>query len=426
MKVLREHLRDRPQDTSAITLFSRLAKELKYIEAAEALARLAEAIDDGLVWDQTLGQENATLVFEAGYRLIDMREYELAVVMLQRCLEEAPQDPTLNYELGFSLMSIGKFDEAVRHFEKARDHEADFDSVLNLSVCYSLTRDLRKAKKCASQLEKLSSSEEEKMEVAHRKKVIQRLDQLRWKQSLSSRDWVYSLYGSLLVAPEIKKKEAQTAPTAVVQHREETHSQIARTLLKVKGVLEGLRLTPEAIEFYSSASRPLAAVLARLLDVPLDSYKGPDRPDHAMLVLDWAPEIIGPHEVFKLNDDNRSIYAYASPAGQPLPVMPDMLSHLTDEIWFPWIRRSTIVDAPPGSYGEETENPDESIPEILERAWNMESDPEIFREVQDTVTFFADKLDLLVFSNADRFFQRPEFSAEIPSELFSQSNAEGA
>jgi hypothetical protein len=50
---------------------------------------------------------------------------------------------------------------------------------------------------------------------------------------------------------------------------------------------------------------------------------------------------------------------------------------------------------------------------MLERARNMESNPDIIRAVRDAVEYYSDKRDLLVLSNPEHFPERPEFTAEI-------------
>ncbi len=414
--VLKEHWLKKPGDSATILLFSQLLKQMQKNELAESLAVLADSVKREDSWDERRGELWARQVFETGYQLIDIRLYDLAVMLMRRCLDESPDDPTLNYELGFALMSLGRYEDAIKHFDTVAQEHEDFDTVLNLAVCFSLTRQLRRTKSAISSLDKLAKSDDEKLELLHRKMVLQRLDQLRWKQDLTARDWMYCLYGSILAVESDAKPEGPgPAVRGIYNTREETHTSIARTLLIVKGVLDGLRLTPEAIEFYSPTSRPLAAILARLFDLPLDSYRGPDRPDQALLVMDWAPEIIGPHDVFSSNQNNRTIFAYGMSSNQPLPLTPDMVAYLSDALTLPWKihRKSDGVVTPELSVSDEPD-PDESIPLILEKAWNMESEPRVMQIIGDTVSYYADKRDYCVYGNPTRFSQRPEFSAEIP------------
>lgn len=415
LPLLRQRWLERHDDTGAISLMARLMRETKYEEAAAALEALAAilatdeaaaALDAADAAEKL--RENAEQVFEAAYHLVSTRQYELASMLLRHCADAAPEDPTVRYELGFSLMNLQDYDQAIRQLEAARrlfrsaDGSDDFDSVLNLCVCYSLKRNLRAAGELMEKLEKLAESEEEILEAAHRKVVHKRLESLSRKSSLRPRDWLYALYGTILI--EDNNLETQSA-----EAKPESFHRIARTLMLLKGVLEGLRLVPEAVEFYSPNSRPLSAILARLLDLPLDSYKGPDRPDQSMILMDWASEIIGPHEVFIENAANRGIFSYGLSLTEPLPLIPDVVGRICDRIILPWSDEQQT-----GEDGSRKLSPEEAIPEILERCWDMESNPDLLKDVQDIIEYYADKRDLLVACNKERFPQRPEYTAEIP------------
>lgn len=400
-----------PDDTEIISMMVDLLQQAEEFEACQALTTLlAKMKGNGEAPSQL--DACAREVFEAGYRLIDVRQYELAAMLLAICAREAPDDPTVHYELGFTLMSLSRYEEAAEHFERVRSIEEDFDTVLNLSVCYCLCREVRKAASMIGRLDSLASSEEERGELRHRKQVQSRMEKLAGKAKLNARDWFFILYGTILLFdPEdhgFKQLKLDQAK-GTSKKTPESYTKIAFTLLVLKGVLEGLRWPPEAIEFYSPTSRPLAAILARLADLPLNSYQGPDRPDHALMLMDWASEIIGPHESFVSNDSNRSIFAYGLSTREALPLIPDIVAHFSDNITLPWTGESriTLEDG-------QGISPEEVIPEILERAWNLESDPDVLKAIQDLVQYYSDKRDLLVIHNTERFVNRPEYSAEIP------------
>jgi len=388
-----------PSSPEAVELCADIMDQANRAEAAQAMTRLKEALEGGKEDDERQLEHHSTAAFEAGYHLIDSREYELAIMLLQSCLAQQPLDSTLHYELGFAHMSTCNYEDAIQHFQIARKNQDDFDTTLNLSVCFALSRKLKEAKDSVGVLRKLASTEEEKHELHHREIVIKRLERLQRKKQLTERDWLYALYGTVELHPS-DSTAGTTTPAS-----KETFKSIAVTLQTLKGVLEGLSLVPEAIEFYNPDSRPLAAVLARLFDVQLDSYRGPDRPDHALLVMDWASDIIGPHEAFVRNAPNRSMFAFGLSRREALPVVPDIVARFTNQLILPWVERD-------GNVPETT--PENAIPEILERAWNLESDPDILQTINDIVEYYNDKRELLVVANCAQFPQRAEYTAEVP------------
>lgn len=399
MSELKNFWLENPDSNASVELCANLMDAANRAEAAQALTRLKEALDAGKDEDERKLDRHPEAAFEAGYYLIDFREYELAIMLLSSCLVTQPLDSTLNYELGFAFMSVCQYEDAIQHFQIARKAQDDFDTTLNMSVCYALSRKLKEAKDAVAALRKLASTEAEKHELHHREVVIKRLEKLQRKKELTERDWLYALYGTIELQP------AQGSADATRSNHKESYKSIASTMSILKGVLEGLRMVPEAVEFYNPDSRPLAAILARLFDIQLDSYRGPDRPDHALLVMDWASDIIGPHEAFIGNTPNRSMFAFGLARREALPIIPDIVAKFTDELTLPWSERN----------GQTSEiKPEDAIPEMLELAWNMESDPDILKIVHDTVEYYLDKRELLVFGNCAQFPQRAEYSAEVP------------
>lgn len=410
LEVLRAYWLEHPRDGEAVELISKLMSDADQSELAKSLEKVIESRkspDDSELELEKVAEK----VFEAGYKLIDIREFELAEMLLKIASSCAPDDPTVHYELGFAMMSQAKYSLAARHFELVRKIEEDFDTVLNLSACYSLSREFKKSKEMIKHLEKLAKSDEEKYELQHRKYVLKRQEQLRKKKNMTRRDWLYILYGSVLLYDPNEEPEDNEAEKGT-----ESYQKIASTLMVLKGLLEGLRLAPEAVEFYGTNSRPLAAILARLFDLPLSGYQGPDRPDHALMLIEWAPEIIGPHKSFVPNDKNRSTFTYGLPTAMPLPLIPDIVGHFEDKIILPWKGESsaTLQD-------EDTEaDPEEVIPEILERAFNLESDPDILKIVHESISYYVDKREYLVLHNNKNFPHRPEYSAEVPGHIRSR------
>jgi Flp pilus assembly protein TadD len=370
----------------------KLKKLLQLMTGAEppsGLAAIAEADD---AYDDLEEEKHLPYAyFEAGFALIDARHFELAIMLLRKCNELQPNDPTVKYELGFALMALGKVPDAIKEFEDAYRISPDFDTVLNLSVCFALTRNLTKAKELTSRLSSLARDSDEIREVNHRKMVLKRLEGLSAKKKLSTQDWLYALYGGVLLSQKNHKQEA------------EAHKSIAEILLLLKGLLEGLSQEVEIIEYYNTQSRPLAKIFSELMELPMDSYKGSNRPEHCLLLMDWATDLIGPHDAFIDNQDNRIIFAYALTRSEPLPLVPDIVGYLVDEPVMPWDQKTR----------EETLQT--ICMKILDKARDLEADPDILKLNQDLITYFEPKRRELVLKNPKIFLERPEYSAEIQS-----------
>src|SRR5262249_24768584 len=143
-------------------------------------------------------------------------------------------------------------------------------------------------------------------ELKQQRSVLKRLETLSGKKVLTARDWLFIHYGSVLL------KQSESAGSggkfgAVM----DDYAEVARTLLIFRVVLEGLGAEYDVIEYYSSLSRPLAHALGELLGLPNDLYAGPNREERALLLMGWASDIIGPHQVFVEHSPLRNLFAYA-------------------------------------------------------------------------------------------------------------------
>lgn len=355
-------------------------------------------------------------LFQVSFRLIDQRQYELAVMLLERCLALAPDEPTVSYELGFALMSLGRYERAIPHFERAARAFDDFDSHLNLAVSYICTRQFDRARATLERLGKLAAGADEEAELAHRRIVLRRLEAINDKPVLSTRDWLYVHYGTVLVTPP--SASGAPRPESPLSH---DYASIGARLVALKGVLDGLGEKFELVEFYNPLSRPLAQAFADLTGLPCEGYKRPERPERALLVMAWAGDIIGPHQSFVAHKENRSIFAYALSRREPLPVVPDLVGCLADSCTMPWDEQWRLPDNEDGSTPAvehvpvDLSDPQRIAARITEKVRPQESDPDLIETIQETVNYYILRRDLVLIGNHQLFARRPEYTAELPT-----------
>ncbi len=422
MALVKSYWLENPEDAEAASLFSELMKESGRSELSRRLNSLAEQLppaplrvnESSLPFDNKIPELPPDILpikaggkelFEAGYSLIDARQHELAAMLLNRAADIAPKDPTVNYELGFALMSLKHFDQAIPHLEHALEQAADFDTLLNLIVCYTLTRQLEKAHQMLKQINELTLDTEQKQEVSARVLVVKRLESLRHRPTLNSRDWLYVLYGSILLRPTVRQDST----------KEDTHS-IGQMLAILKGVLEGLSAVPEVIESYGVQSRPLAQALAEFLEIPISNYKGPEQPAQALLVMTWASDIIGPHKTFTTKQRTRSLFSYGLTWDDALPVMPEIVGMLAHHEPMPW---NEVDSKTPARATHLTDQPNftaevrKAYKAILANAREVESDPRVIKNVQEALDYYETKKHHLVLCQPEAFACRPEYTAEV-------------
>jgi hypothetical protein len=155
--------------------------------------------------------------------------------------------------------------------------------------------------------------------------------------------------------------------------------------------------------------------MAHILDLPARSFGGEDSRDRALMIMAWAPNIIGPHKSFITNSNRRVLFAYGLSTLQPLPLTPDVVGELAMDCSIPWAETSEEETEFLRSQGFDL--PDQkqasAIDRILQEFAELESRPEIIKQVEMIIHYYKPKRDLIVVGNADQFPQRPEYSAEI-------------
>lgn len=405
--LLKSHWLENPNDLDCVKLLIELLEETGAVELSKKLKNLAEG-------ESSLTHDPQKL-FETGYQLIEDRQFDLAIMILTRCIELVPHDQTVAYELGFAHMSCSQHALAIPYFLKCMQPQADFDTLLNLCVCYICTRQPVKAEETLKTLAKQEMTDEQKIAFNQQQIVVSRLQELNVKANLNARDWLYIHYGCVLL-DQSSLPGSQGKFDAVWND----YTSIASTILVLRGVLDGLGVNFEVIEFYSPLSRPLAQAIGELMQLPVEGYKGPQRQDRALLVMCWASDIIGPHESFTSHQNERSIFAYGLSSLESLPVTPDIAGCLSESCAMPWDEHWKVEEFSDGHPSKvehipaSTESAQELAGKIMERVHQLESDPEIIHHIQDAVSYYSLKQRHLVLNNIEQFKQRPEYTAEVP------------
>lgn len=392
-----------PLSREAALLMSEIMKELKLDELSHHLSRLASS--------PLPINENPQSLFEAGYRFIDHRLYALAEMLLSACANLAPAEPMVNYELAFALMSLKRFAEAIPYFEKSIAGPDDFDTRLNLVVCYISTRQDKKAADMIARLAKIAREPDQKQALSHQKMVLHRLRSLPEKKSLSARDWLFVQYGSVLLD---RKADREGSGPVLADYQS-----IAEKLITLRDFLDGLGESFEVVEYYSVLSRPLAIALAELMGIASDSYRGDSRVERALTVMAWASDLIGPHQAFAANEHRRSLFAFGLTSEEPLPIIPDLVAVYASSCAMPWAERWQVesdgVNEPVVTRIEaSSEGPEEIAARIVAKARAIESDPDLIRQANELVEFYSSRRELMVLGNHETFPLRPEYTAEVP------------
>lgn len=366
-------------DVEAVKLFSELMTALEHKDLSKSFAALCT--EDNKVTD------DPRLLFETGYRLIDTRQYELASLVLKQCAEKVPDDAALNYELGFVLMLQKKFSEAIPYLEKSFAHEMTFDTALNLSACFALCRRMNDARGLLARMANLAETDEERAAVTEQENTLKRLEHFAGQADLDGRDWAYTLYGSVLLDADATASKL------------EDYDSIARVLILLKEFLKPtLDLT--AIEYFNLKARPIAECLAKMLNLTVQSYKGPGQLGKVLTVIANGDDLIGPHRSFLSMNDERSLFIY-SLGMEPLPLISELAGKVPD-VLLPWDNDNELTEFKA------------TAEKLLELTDSLENDEDLKTKVEKLSSYYQKKQSLLLWRNGKIYSERPQYTAEIP------------
>lgn len=411
---LQSYWLENPDDTEAVKLFAELMQKVDKKDLAALLNKLAE--------ENNLAEDAQTL-FEVAFHLIDERAHDLAVMLLERCVKLVPDEATVNYELGFALMSQKKYDKAVAYFEQAARAEKNFDLVLNQVVCYIMLRQIANADKAIAELSKLAQSEDELIQLGQQKLVSERFKLVEKKASFDARDWYYVLYGGLLLQGAGGASDCCEGDHGSHEHQAKDYHKIAETLCALSQLLSEIKEKFVAIEYYNQDAKPIAACLADLMSLPVESYQGPDRSGRALLVIAWAAEVIGPHKSFIELDDKRTIFSLALSADDLLPLAPEIVGLISDIPFAPWsnplendlsLFGTGYEPALPEAELEDTRKKEveRATEKLIEQAKELNKAQSVL--TKELLQFLDAKMrSKLLLCNQTISKQRPEYSAEI-------------
>lgn len=376
---LKAHWLENFDDVEAVKLFSELMKALEHKDLSLSFA--------GLCAEEGKVTEDPKLMFETGYKLIDTRQYELAALLLKRCSAIVPDDPALNYELGFVLMLQKKFSEAIFYLEKSFAHEMTFDTALNLGACFALCRRMNDARELLVRMTTLADTEQEKAAVVEHEHILKRLEHFAGQAELDARDWAYVLYGSVLL-------DAESRESAL-----EDYNSVARILTQLRDFLkQSSDIT--VVEYFNLKARPIAECLAKMLNLPVQNYKGPGQGEKALTIIANGDDIIGPHRSFLPLSDERSLFVY-SLGLEPLPLIMEMIGKLPD-VLLPWDNDEQLTDFRATSE------------KLLNTVAKVNGNELLAASAQKLSTYYQKKSSLLLWNNAKTYSERPQYTAEIP------------
>jgi Flp pilus assembly protein TadD len=238
---------------------------MKALDAFETVARL---------------EGNYTTHFNEGYILVELERYEEALESFQRCLALASDDPAALYEIGYVSYILQRLPLALEALRIPLQAYAEDWRVHNLAgACNIGLERWVEAEACYRRALEVATSAEEVEEAQAGLLIAQRYQEFPAGTPLGFKERAYADAGAIVLGTAgddglVIPPCADLSPAA-----------IAVTLRRLVVLVRALDLALTAVVAVDRASIPVAAVLARMLDLPRRQLSQLARTDHALLVL---------------------------------------------------------------------------------------------------------------------------------------------
>jgi Flp pilus assembly protein TadD len=251
-----------------------------YYQRRGMLAKAAEAFRN-----VTTIEGDFLAYFNLGYVLVELERYEEALDSFQSCLKLAPDDSATHLEIGYIHLSRGDYSQALNHLQMPlRAYPQDWEVHNLLGKCYLGLRRYDEALEAFGQALLLAADPIAQAELLDNITTVTRYREFR--QLHSVKDQLYAEEGVIYLGSA--QDDGLKVSTVHTYHF--TYPDIATTLQRLIALVQSAGWQFTAVLPADTLTRPLAAALSRLLDVPLRRAEELHADDKALLTIAVARE----------------------------------------------------------------------------------------------------------------------------------------
>ncbi len=330
------------------------------------------------------------------YALINLNDYEVAVIFLQDLLKELPDDIFLNYEYGFVSLLTGKYSQAVNFFEKVLNQEKSFDTVLNLIIGNIYLFNMDKLTIYLNLLKELALNPDEKTELANVNKITLRLQEYTNLKNIKNyRDWLYILYGNILLV-DFKLDKAK------FNEYEPNLVEILTHIYILKRFFEALNISLELFEYFDDDSHILAQLFALIFELPVEKVSTEIKNAKCMLIVSNPHKIKEVYHNYTKINNNQIIYFYSLPFSSALPIIPAIVNCITDKLNLPFAQ-----------IGYGTKEYNDLMIKAKDMINNIETDCDSALKIQQLIEYYELRQPNLILENQDVFKDYVQYHGEL-------------
>ncbi len=340
------------------------------------------------------------VLINLSYELINLNDYELALIFLNDLYKANSQNLFVNYELGFVNLLLGNYQTALDFFEAVIIHENTFDTLLNIVMCKIYLTRLEKLDDYFVKLKLSAQSSEEEIEVFNTGKIIYRLNEIISAKNIKTyREWLYILYGSILINDRNNLLDSQESGKTT---NKSELTQILTDIYILKRFLESLNINIEIITYLEPDSFTLSHLFGLVFELPVELLTNQYNNAKCLIIVNDTQCLRTNYKTFTKTNRNIIFYCYELSNDISLPITPAIVNKITFDSVIPY---STIT------------NDGKEYQEIMQKAFDtlpsIETDCNTANHIASLTQFYELKQANLLLDNTDTFKDYFQYHAEL-------------
>nr|MBC7245620.1 tetratricopeptide repeat protein [Chloroflexota bacterium] len=220
--------------------------------------------------------------FNLGRVLTELEQYKEAAEAFRQCLALEPNDPSALYELGYALCALGQFDEALAHFQTlTEEYPEDWELKFAQADCYMGKKDYDTAERLLIEAWHSAPPNADTSQLREALLLIRRHMEFAGQEELGLKDRLYRDSGVICLGSG--RDNGLDIP--IYDQYTFTYRDVALTTRRLLHLIRAYEWHFTAVVSMDEDSQPLAIALSQLLQVPLLGVEELREDDFVLTVL---------------------------------------------------------------------------------------------------------------------------------------------
>jgi tetratricopeptide (TPR) repeat protein len=390
-----------PVHERALVACSRIMTTLNDLQGAESMKALAQDTD------------NPDLLYRNGFHLVTVGRPDVGKAFLEACLKKVGHHPDVMYELAYCHYRDRKFSRAADLLKRASKDlslERAVHAELLMIECLLYADRVEEGRELLNKAGDEYRAWGRDDTVDALELMFARNGKVGSPRPWDLRTWHFVQHGGILLAQSEKGKAGGHFESLAMNALA-----VGGVLRLLKGVLDGLKISPAALLYLNRGSYILALATGMLLDRPVRSWENRSSSDEFLVIPDLL--CLEEERIQPVNrEDCANIFCFQVFPLRPYAVTPEIVGLIATRFRFPWQERVEMFnDKKEGTQArnipEDSRDPEQIAGEIAEAARVLPEDSKLTK----ILGFYKGHRNMLLSTLPDRYLNRRRFDPLNPA-----------